>query len=294
MFSSVNLGEPTESHGWKLFPMFPTAPPALTMLLARSAVERGLARVAELPSGPSVRALSLVNEAAVPLLVRDGDLFAAGCQDRIADRPMLVPARSTVELPVSCVEQNRWGVRERADFSVCDESADVLLRSMSTARADEAPDQGIIWATVSERRRARGFTDASGSLLETHRGRAEPVDAATRALAPVYGATGLVLCHDTPAGARVAVLECFADTTACADAWTGTVRAALASLPVGARAPRISRTEVRALFDALAAARHPSVAPSEHGTVVGFSHGHTRGRALLHEGRVAHLVTLRA
>jgi hypothetical protein len=46
------------------------------------------------------------------------------------------------------------------------------------------------------------------------------VAAAVSALAPVYGAAGLALCHDTPRGARVAVAEWFADPEACAHAWT--------------------------------------------------------------------------
>lgn len=296
VFASVNLGEPQAFAGWKLFPMFPTAPRVCVMLTAHAAVERGLARIEELPDAPSVRALRLYNGADLPVLVRDGDLFVSGRQDRIADRALLVAARSEAELPVSCVEQNRWAVRDRLDFTVCEASADVPLRHrrMATVRAAEAPDQQATWDAVAERRRARGFADERGSLIESQRAEAPLLDGAVSAFAPVYGAAGLALCHDTPRGARVAVAEWFADPEACAHAWTGIVRGALTSLPSRAHAPRISRSELRAHFAALASAPHATSSDDRHGVVVGFIHGRTRGRALVHGGRALHLATVRA
>lgn len=294
-FASFDLGEPRAVAGWKLFPMFPTVAPGPSMLTSRTAVERGLARIEELPEAPSVRALRLRNTAPLPVLVRDGDLFVSGRQDRVADRALLAPAGCDLELPVSCVERNRWNVRDDNTFSVCDASADIGLRHrrMTDAREREAPDQQTTWDVVAERRRARGFADAHGSLIEAQRAHDPAVDEAVVALPYVYGSAGLALCHDTAKGARVALAEWFADPTACAEAWTGIVRGALSSFASRKRVPNVSRTEVRALFDALSASSRV-LDNSGHGTLWGLSHGRTLGRALAYEGRIVHVVALHA
>ncbi len=60
----------------------------------------------------------------------------------------------------------------------------------------------------------------------------------------------------------------------------------------GARWCPISRTELRAKFAKLAASVPWVAADDTLGTVLGFAHGHTQGRALLHQGRPLHLVAL--
>lgn len=128
LFASINVGEPIAARGWKLFPLNPVSAPALRLRAVRAACLEGRARVEERPDAPSVREIVLRNLAEVRLLVRDGDLFVAGMQDRVADRPMLVAARSTTEVPVSCVEAGRWATRDRTDFVVAPFDADLGIR----------------------------------------------------------------------------------------------------------------------------------------------------------------------
>ncbi len=294
LFSSINLGEPTQAGHWKLFPLFPTMAPTLSMLTVRSASERGLTRIGELPEGASVRALLLHNDAPLPVLVCEGDLFVAGRQDRIADRTMLVAAGTSIQLPVSCVERGRWCEGDRADFSVYPDSADVRLRHrrLASSRGRERPDQELTWNSVAVHRSERGLHDGAGSLVASQTVTNERAEAIVARLAPIYGATGFALCRETPEGPRVAVLAWFADPSACADVWKGGVRAAVSSLPCSGRAPKISRTELRALFAKLLTAPREITDDDEAGTVMGFTHGRTEARVLLHRGRPVQLTAL--
>jgi len=296
VFASINVGEPTAAAGWSLFPFFPTVAPTVSLLTVRAASERGLARIEELPGGPSVRALFLHNGATLPLLVSEGDLFVAGRQDRIADRPMVVLAGAKREVPVSCVEQGRWATGERDDFRVHPDSADLRVRHRRMTDPGNAarPDQGRTWQAVAEHRTARGHHDRTGSLVASQSQPEPRVDALVAGLPYVYGATGLALCHDTAAGPRVAMLCWCVDPAVSADAWTGLVRTAVSSLPAGTKAPKLSRTELRSLMTRLAGAPKRVTDDDDAGTVLAFASGKTAGRLLVHNGRPVQLVALRA
>lgn len=296
VFASVNLGEPTAHGGWTLFPMFPVAAPSQRLLTVGTAVARGLTVVEELPDGPSVRALQVSNHAEIPVLLRDGDLLMAGRQDRIVDRPALVAAGATVGLPVSCVEQNRWAHRDRKDFAVSPFAADLSLRNrrMAVSRMRAAAPQDETWNHVAARRRTLGHADGGGSMAEAQEREVEGVEDLAKRFPEAYGAAGLALCHATPQGARVALMEWFADPIACGEAWGGLVRSALSSVRVRGEAPGITRTTLRKLLGQFAAAPGWVTEDEGLGAMAGFSFGRTHGRALMSGGRVVHVAAVRA
>lgn len=296
VFSSINLGEPTVHGGWKFFPMFPVEAPKHRLRTVGAAVAQGLTLIEELPAGPSVRALQLSNRGDLPVLVREGDLLTSGLQDRIVDRPALVSAGASVELPVSCVEQGRWSQRDRKDFAVSPFAADVTLRHrrMTLSRMKSSAPQSETWKHVATRRRALGHADESGSMAEAQQREVERVEALAKRFPAVYGAAGLVLCHATPQGARMALMEWFADPAACAEAWQGLVRSALSSVRVQGENPRISRTELRSLWAAFSEAPGWDTGDEGLGAMAGFSLGKTQGRALISGGRVMHMAAVRA
>ena len=57
--------------------------------------------------------IRVTNPLASDVLLYAGEGIAGAKQDRIFDRPVLVPERASVEVPVFCVEQGRWSYRSR-------------------------------------------------------------------------------------------------------------------------------------------------------------------------------------
>lgn len=286
IFDHVNLGEPLHAGGWALFPMFPLRSPELRMLSVRGAVRRGLARIEERAEAAEVRTLRLHNFSPTPLLLRDGDLFIAGKQDRVADHPKLLAPECASEIPVSCVEAGRWAHGGRADFDAVDFDAALSLRYHRRAgcAAGDRPDQHCTWERVAEHRRTRGMEDPSGSLIASQSLAPDEFAELVEALGPVYGATGLALCRSTARGPRVAELSWYADPALCEETWQGSVMAAVSSLPAGHRPPKISRTELRSLFQQL------SSAPTERdGELLSLRYGRTEARALLSRERPVYL-----
>jgi hypothetical protein len=74
---------------------------------------RGEARVTEVSEAGSVPFLQVANGADRPLLLLDGEELIGAEQNRILNTAVLVAAHTEVTIPVSCVEQGRWGYRGR-------------------------------------------------------------------------------------------------------------------------------------------------------------------------------------
>src|SRR5712664_1305047 len=71
------------------------------------------ARVTEVSEAGSVPFLQVANGADRPLLLLDGEELLGAKQNRILNTTVLVAAHTEVTIPVSCVEQGRWGYRGR-------------------------------------------------------------------------------------------------------------------------------------------------------------------------------------
>ena len=52
--------------------------------------------------------LSVTNSSDRPILIPEGEILVGAKQNRVVNVTVLVAARSTFKVPVSCVEQGRW------------------------------------------------------------------------------------------------------------------------------------------------------------------------------------------
>ena len=52
--------------------------------------------------------LKVINKSEVMVLILDGEELVGAKQNRIVNTTILIPAKETVLIPVSCVEQGRW------------------------------------------------------------------------------------------------------------------------------------------------------------------------------------------
>ena len=71
---------------------------------------RDRARVTEVSEAGSVPFLKVANGADRPLLLLDGEELIGAKQNPVLNTTVLVAAHTEVTIPVSCVEQGRWGL----------------------------------------------------------------------------------------------------------------------------------------------------------------------------------------
>lgn len=158
----VRIEDPQRHGGLALFPI--AAPglkaPPVTLTLTQAA-RKGLFEVSELKESDVNRA-QVRNRAKEPVFVMSGEMLRGGKQDRIAGDDLIVPAKTTLTIPVFCVEHGRWAGRE-SGFSVGRSLAGGRMR-----KAARAQDQEAVWSSVAEQQRALRAPSATGALRSVH------------------------------------------------------------------------------------------------------------------------------
>ena len=207
----VNLGPAQHYQNLTMFPLLDPEPRDAGFLLLNEALGSGRARVTEVSEGGSVPELKFVNDADLPVLLLDGEELVGAKQNRIVNLTILVPAATTIVIPVSCVEQGRW--RSQSDaFAAAGRTHYAAGRARKACRVSESlaragsrrGDQSEIWEDIeakSSRMKASSPTTAAAAIYEAHRHRLEDyqqaftaVDNQTGALFAINGrAVGLDL-----------------------------------------------------------------------------------------------------
>jgi hypothetical protein len=143
------------------------------------ALAAGFVTVTEVSEAGSMPELTIVNNGPVPVFVLDGEELVGAKQNRIVSLSILVPAHTTLPLPVSCVEAHRWQHRPRA-FSVAGRAHYASGRAMNLqnvsgslrALGQRDGNQGDIWADIDAkamRMEATSETRAAAAMYEKAR-----------------------------------------------------------------------------------------------------------------------------
>ncbi len=169
---SATLGPAVAARNLTVFPFLGKATSEPEILSASAALAAGLLRISEISVGGTVPRLLLENRAGSPVLLLDGEHLVGCKQNRVLNTSVLAPPTSTIELPVSCVEQGRWSyskseatLASAAMFSeLRADKVRQVSRSMQMHRTPQA-DQGAIWAAIA-RKSARMGSDSPSVAME--------------------------------------------------------------------------------------------------------------------------------
>ncbi|MFQ6107780.1 MAG: ARPP-1 family domain-containing protein [Thermoplasmata archaeon] len=77
-------------------------------VLLSDALESGQVEITEVSEGGAVPVVRVTNRDSKPVLMIDGEELVGCKQNRMLNSTILVPARSTIDVPVSCIERSRW------------------------------------------------------------------------------------------------------------------------------------------------------------------------------------------
>jgi hypothetical protein len=113
-------------------------------------------KVTEISQSGSVPELRVENALDVAVFLMDGQELVGAKQNRILNADVLVPASSTITIPVSCVEQGRW--RHVSPQFVSGKAASHRTRAGKACRVYESlkqqgrhdADQAAVWDEVAQ------------------------------------------------------------------------------------------------------------------------------------------------
>lgn len=228
----ASIGRPITRGGVSLFPVYVHGGVGLDIAARPDDVVLSEQPSAEVPT------IVVTNPGPRPTLLVEGETVTGGQQNRVLNVSVLVPAATTLEVPVSCVEAGRWN--GRSAFERGRTYAPRRVRRAKNASIVDSvrrssakfSDQGAVWATIDhELDRMQVPSDtrawhAAEALLEVDDTRSKALDELV-GVGPLPGQCGIVLAH----GSRIVAAEIFATPELLGANWTGLVRAALLDTP---------------------------------------------------------------
>jgi hypothetical protein len=290
MLNTILAGKPQTHGALTVIPILApmqAEPEWLTLAEAGNRV-----RITEVGEEGSVPHLKVANLGDLPLLLLDGEQLVGAKQNRILNMTVLVAAKTEVTIPVSCVEQGRWGYRSR-HFQFSDASLFASLRARKSAAVSQSiregrghrADQQGVWEGIAEAAQAHDVKSATGAMSDFYARYESEIAQAREALAPIPGQVGAVAY----VGGRWAGLDLLAAPRLFSRAWprlcAGYAADALRRAPAERHEPAPPR-----LFEMLA------TCPVEPTQAVGLGVEYRLtaqklvGASLVAEERVAHLM----
>ena len=191
---AVTLGDPVTFANITMIPLLGAAaverePFYLTL---DEALAQGWTEITEVSEQRSVPDLRVINKGAKPVFILDGEELLGAKQNRVVNLSILVPAKGTLTIPVSCVEAGRWRARSRA-FSAAPRTQYAAGRAKRMAQVTACmqlsgarfSDQAEVWADISEKSARLGAESATGAMEEIFTRHADFTDRSVESLRPV-------------------------------------------------------------------------------------------------------------
>lgn len=223
----VFIQPPRVSHGLQVFGLRIESPTALRYETLDEAINRHDLEVTEINEGGSVPTLKLVNKSNSRVFLMAGEQLIGAKQNRVLNTSMMVDAKTETAVPVSCVEQGRWGYRSKAFESHGTSSHSTLRRKMTRSVTEsylacETPhsDQGEVWDEVHRKLGAMGSKSMSGELEQTYLDTRPRLDAILNDLPAPEACNGAVFVLQ----GKVAGLDLFDQTETLTKLWPKLVR----------------------------------------------------------------------
>ena len=282
------VGRPITRLGISLFPVY-----LLGNDLPEIATGPNSGLVIEELQASTVPSLEVGNATNRPILIPEGEQLIGGLQDRVLNTSVLVAPSTHLDIPVSCLEQGRWG--DRRDFGRGRAFAPRRTRRAKNASVADSvrregsrrSDQAAVWNIIDQELAHLGVDSGTRAVrdaeqfLRRDRQRAHTI----RRLAgrgPLPGQCGVVVAH----GRRVVAIEVFGNHDLLLPHWEGLVRSHLLERPTANGHPSATMALHRIRrFATAAAVANRGVGL---GTELHVRDRRTVGQALIHEGAVVH------
>ncbi len=163
------------------------------------ALEKKLIDVTEINEGGQVPTLNVANKSERMVFLMAGEELVGGKQNRVLNASMMVPAKTSMPIPVTCVERGRWGYKSSKFGSGTTTSHSNLRRLMSrqisgSYRVSGTPqsDQGAVWSEVARKMTRMGSKSSSDSLHDFFTDYAKKLDALVGTCKLPEGSNGAV------------------------------------------------------------------------------------------------------
>ena len=183
--------------------VFPLIGPEPTLVYQSFAQAHGVGvSIKELGGGASVNDLVISNPTDLPILLFEGEEVLGAQQNRTFDVSVLVPPRTTLHVPVSCVEAGRWdGSRHDESFAPAPQAAYPSLRRLKNEHASRMvaigaaarADQSAVWHEVDTKLDSLAADAPTRAMHDGYEARRREIDGMVQEMELRPGQTGMLV-----------------------------------------------------------------------------------------------------
>jgi hypothetical protein len=174
---TVKLGEFVKYENMEMMPLIAESNSNYKYELLDDVLNAGSVRITEVSEGGTVPELSFLNESDDPVFLMDGEELVGAKQNRVLNLSIMVPARESIVIPVSCVEAGRWSYSSgefqsgsKAQYASARASKSRSVSNNMSMFQEARSDQEEVWAELSSksaRMEASSETSAMSKIYET-------------------------------------------------------------------------------------------------------------------------------
>jgi hypothetical protein len=292
----IEIGVETTFENLTLFPLLdPHAPKhEPDYLTLDEALAQKVAHITEVSASGSVPELKFVNESDRRVLLLDGEELQGAKQNRILNLTILVGARQTLLVPVSCVEAGRWSHRS-AEFAAAGHAHYASGRAMKMGQVTESlrmrggrqSDQGEVWADIAQKAGRMAAPSPTSAASDIYAQNAGDIEGFVRAFATVPGQVGALFAIN----GRIIGLDLFHYPSTMTKLLAKLVRSNALDAIDANNEPKtpITRDSVNAFLHSIAAAQAQPFPAIAEGEDLRLTAPGLTGGALIADARVIHL-----
>ncbi len=220
--NTIEMGEPLSFGSLTVYPLYARST-ALEYQLLDEGLAAGTVKISELNESGSVPELMVENRGDSRLLLLEGEELVGAKQNRILNTSVLVPARSQLRIPVSCVERGRWRY-DSHNFGTSGHHSSwalrrVLARSVSHSLGKQRgcrSDQMRVWEEIEAEQSALAVASCTAAMSDTFKSISASVKEFNDNLPSPPSASGMLVAI----GSQFVALDLFDSERTCRHAWT--------------------------------------------------------------------------
>lgn len=218
----IRVGDPVRHEALSAFPLFSESSSEVEYRLSDAALADESLLVEEISEGGSVPELLVENKADVRVLFLEGEELVGAKQNRILNTSVLVAAHTKIKIPVSCVEQGRWGYKSQHFGSSGSHSPSKLRRALKSSvsrsvkeKRGHTSDQGEVWKEVAALHATHGVESGTAAMSDAFDSHQDSIAAYREQLKYVNGASGVAVAI----GNRIVSVDLFDKPSTCEQVW---------------------------------------------------------------------------
>ena len=285
---AASVGWPITRSGISFFPIY-LACNDLPEIATGASADLGISEMED----ASVQSLKAYNPSNAPVLIVEGEHFLGGKQNRGFNATVLVPAHTTLKVPVSCLEQGRWNARRpfrrsnmHSPWNVRRQTQEGVADSMAN-RGTRRGEQNRVWREVERTLHDARADSPTASAADAEQRIARNTSLASSIeefarLGPLPGQCGMAITH----GRWIAAIEIFGSNALFKAHWGSLTRSHMLAKPDVRRRP--SATSLLSVLRSLGSAESSDSDAVGLGTEQRISNDRWVGQALTLDGNLVH------